>query len=313
MKDARSLMLIVLSSLLFVVSFVLLWTWGYRIYIKAPAAPAITAILEKKQPAEANDTRDSLTHIYDAVLHTLDSRFDSAWEHADSVKQRLDIRLGEFYRLKTEIERLLKNHGADADLGIARTKISELQQRVKDLLDKNLDVEYENKKLAAVLQQLSVNGKPVVSNARHASFESKQPSEKKETVSGLFTSSELNLAAMKSNADKDMETNQSQETEKLVGSFNIRNLGIPNSNTELMVIVIQPDGQVMKNSAWESGTFLTEEGKKIYSCKLHFEYSQGETKRLNFSIISDKYPKGNYTMQIYQNGVQIGKIQKFLS
>ena len=52
---------------------------------------------------------------------------------------------------------------------------------------------------------------------------------------------------------------------------------------------------------------------KIYSSKMRFDYSKGEIKKLNFSLSSDKYMKGNYILQIYHNGVLIGKLSKSLS
>jgi hypothetical protein len=80
-----------------------------------------------------------------------------------------------------------------------------------------------------------------------------------------------------------------------------------------VVVVLQPDGQVLQKSAWESGTFETRDGKKIYSCKLRCDALQGEAKQLNFSLSADSYQKGNYTMHIYHNGVLIGRASKILS
>ena len=82
---------------------------------------------------------------------------------------------------------------------------------------------------------------------------------------------------------------------------------------EMLVVVLQPDGRVLKNSEWDAGSFNTQEGKKLYSYKLNFTYARGEPKRLNFSLRADRYQKGNYTMQLYYNGLMIGKAVKTLS
>ena len=58
---------------------------------------------------------------------------------------------------------------------------------------------------------------------------------------------------------------------------------------------------------------ITPEGKKIYSTKLRFDYTQGEAKQLLFSLTADKFQQGNYILNIYQNGKLIGKIVKTLS
>ncbi len=312
MKDRKSLLLIVVSFLLFIVSFTLLWTWGYRFYIKSPSDKVIQGQVMPSTPASATATRDTLQKLYTATLNNLDTQFDSARNNADSLRGRLDMRLGEFYRLRNEIAVLLKNQLTDTDLDLARHKITELQQRVKDLLDRNLDVEYENKKLSAVLEQLTKVKNLPVNNIQSASYNNPQLVDKNEP-SVAFTATELRLTALMTSAEKEEETLLAQETQKLVGSFFVKSNVAQNNTTELYIVVIQPDGQVLKNSDWESGAFVTNEGRKIYSCKMRFDNKSGEVKRMAFSLNADKYQKGNYTMQVYYKGLLIGKVQKSLS
>ena len=105
---------------------------------------------------------------------------------------------------------------------------------------------------------------------------------------------------------------QSEQTEKFLGSFIVKSNFNQSNSAEIIVVVLQPDGHVMQSSTWESGTFDTREGRKIYSSKLHFEYTNGEAKRLSFSLSADKYQKGEYVMQVYYNGMMIGKTFKTL-
>jgi hypothetical protein len=81
----------------------------------------------------------------------------------------------------------------------------------------------------------------------------------------------------------------------------------------MMVVIIKPDGKVLKGSGWDAGTFNTPEGKKIYSYKFSFAYTRGDAKRLSFSLKGGALDKGNYTMEIYNNGMMIGKVTKSLS
>ena len=90
-------------------------------------------------------------------------------------------------------------------------------------------------------------------------------------------------------------------------------LGSTNRGNPLRWPKLQPDGRVLKNSEWDSGSFNTPDGKKIYSYKLSFNYAKGEQKQLLFSLKADKYQKGNYTMQVYYNGIMIGRVSKTLS
>ena len=67
------------------------------------------------------------------------------------------------------------------------------------------------------------------------------------------------------------------------------------------------------DSGWESGAFNTSDGRKIYSNKFAFTYSRGEDKKLQFTINAGSLEKGTYTMEVYYNGVIIGRTVKTLS
>jgi hypothetical protein len=70
---------------------------------------------------------------------------------------------------------------------------------------------------------------------------------------------------------------------------------------------------VVQNSTWDTGTFETSEGRKVYSGKLRIDYNKGELKQLMFSVTADKYQHGNYTLKVYHKGILIGEIVKNLS
>lgn len=328
MRDSKSSLLLLVSLILFLMSFIILCTWGYNTYYKSKEEkrkPLLalndSTIIANATKAIANATRDSLQRIYAATIKELDSKLDSTWNYADSLKGPLDVKLNEFFKLRNEITTILKDKNNNANLGIARQKINELQKRVEELLGRNKDVELENKRLYAMLKQLSANMKePEQQNARSAVFDNKAESTitsgspANGRISNVFIASDLRLAAlMETDNNKEIETYQAIQTDKLVGSFILKNDYNQNYNAEVVIVVIQPDGKVLQKSGWESGTFNSAEGKKIYSCKMKFDYNKGEVKRLNFSLASDKYLKGNYIMQIYQNGLLIGKISKTLS
>jgi len=313
MRDAKSLLLLLVSLLLVLVSFVLIWTWGYRFYNKNDAYNVNAKILITDSNAIANRVRDSLQKVYNETLRSLDTQLDSTLVKSDSVKAKLDVKLNEFFKLSNEITAILKNRSNNRDFNTAKQKIGELQNKADDLRDKSQVVENENKKLGGILDQLGTPQQDPDKNIKQVSFEDKPRAEKSNPDYVLFTASDLKLAAMRGADEKETETSQADATEKFVGSFTVLNNNMQLSNAEMIVVVLQPDGRVLKTSAWESGTFNTPEGKRIYSYKLNFSYLKGEAKRLLFSIKSDKYQKGNYTMQIFYNGTMIGKMVKNLS
>ncbi len=309
MKDSKSLLLLVVSVLLILVSFALLWSWGYNLGNQQSDKKGTVYIIKDSTTA-ANATRDSLKKIYASTLNNI-GVLDSTWTKADSLKDDLDLKLSDFYKLKNEIALLLKNPTNKADIDLAKKKITELQVKVDQLRERNSDIEKENKRLYDILAQLTQAQKNEVRNIRPVLFENTPVSEKTNT-NFLFAASEIRLSALMVEEDKEQETLQALQTDKFSGSFTIKNNQAQLSNAEIVVVLLQPDGKVLKSSAWESGSFETSEGRKLYSCKVRFEYNKGESKRLNFSVSSDRYMKGTYTLQLYQNGIQIGKMSKTL-
>ncbi|MBC7536195.1 MAG: hypothetical protein H7258_10925 [Ferruginibacter sp.] len=309
MKDSKSILLLVVSVLLILVSCALLWTWGYNFNNFAKDKQG-TVFIVKDSTTATNATRDSLKKIYASTIENIGT-LDSTWMHADSLKTDLDIKLSEFYKLRNEIAIILKNPAKKEDLDLAKQKIGELQKKVDQLRSKNTDVENENKRLYAVLQQLTNAQRQVLQqqpSAKSVVFENKEPTSNPTTS---FSASDMRLLAMTVEGDKEQETYQALQADKFVGSFNVKNSAAFNS-TEIVIVLLQPDNKVLQTSAWETGRFDTREGKKIYSCKVKFEYARGENKRLSFSLNSDKFQKGIYTMQLYYNGNLIGKMAKTL-
>ena len=281
------------------ISAVMLCISGYNIYFRhaAPAAQTASAV---------NTERDSLQKIYSATIKKLDEAFSASWSSADTLSQNLDVKLEEFNKLRNEITAILKDQSPDADLGSAKEKILELQIKVNALRLKNTDVEAENKRLQALLDQLTAGRQEGLTGIRMPG-----PKPATEKPAGPVITTEMRLAAVAIANNKETETNAADEAEKIVGSFSLKNIS-PKANTELMVVVIQPDGKVVRNSVWESGSFETPQGKKIYSRKISLDGGSND-KPLNFSLNPDRILKGEYTMQIWYNGNMIGKMSKVFS
>jgi hypothetical protein len=176
-------------------------------------------------------------------------------------------------------------------------------KKFDELKNRNLDVENENKRLNELLAQYINTPRQTDNNINRTTV-----AVEKNNSETTFTASELKLSA---NNENNTEVSDADAAEKFVGSFAVKN-NTNLSNAELMVVVLQPDGRILKN-AWESGTFDTNEGKKVYSRKIKFDYTKGEVKHLNFSLDADNVQKGNYIMQLYNKGKIIGKAVKTVS
>lgn len=301
MRDKKISILLLVSFLLLLASFLILCTWVYNYYTRDRLI-----VQQRVAPARTIETRDSLLKIYTSSIQNLENQLGNTYFKSDSIESGLSMRLDEYYRLKTELSTLLKNPTSNDDFKLAKVKITELQKRIEVLLNTSSDIQRENARLYKLLEQMNKDRKSPAQNAQY--IKSNDGASRENSPTAPFSTSELSLQAVKEeNEEQDIFSNQ----RNITGSFVIRNA--VDVNTELIVVILQPNGAVLQKSTWESGAFQTSEGKKVYSLKINCAYTKGEAKKLSFAITAEKFIRGTYTMQIYNNGTLIGRTTKSLS
>ncbi len=307
MRDIKSLLLGLLSV-------GLVATWAYHLYDKNQYAKKRNEVYIKDSIAVAQGVQDSLQRLYSSTISDLGIQLDSTKTNADSLRQQLNVKLAEVYKLRTEINQILGNKGASKkDLAVAREKIQELQSLVDDLKSQKESVEGEKLRLTEVMNKLSGDIAGLQENVRQLGEENRALTEKVNLAS-LFVASEVVLSPVTVKNDREQETSQAKKVSKLVVSFTVQNNLNQYNNAEVYIAITQPDGAVLKNDdVWESTTMTLSNGAKVsYTRKMRFEYEKGESKKLLFSINADEYKAGTYTLQIYHNGKLIGQVMKVL-
>jgi len=301
MKDIR-------SSLLLMLSVGLVGTWIYHLYDKTQYSQQRHEIYIRDSAAVADGIKDSLQKIYSVTLSGLDLQLSETRSDADSLKTALYSKLGEIYKLKTNIGAILKNRNATRqDLETARLMIKELQQKVDELRNENTSMEEEKLRLTGILDQLNEDIKSLEQNARKLNEENKVLAEKVK-LANVFVASSIRFYAVTLKNQKEQETNQAKKATKFILSFNAQNHATENNSADMYIVVTQPDGKVLKFSVWDIGTFDSRhEGKKDYTMKVHFGYEKGELKSLLYSLNAESYEPGTYLLQIYHNGIRIGQ------
>ncbi len=313
MKDTRPSLLLAIAVILLILSLTLLGTWAYYSHkndTRVLSAAAGNTIPHGPPIPASPAAQDSLQYMYAATIRELDMQADSTQKNIDSLKSHMDNKLIESSRLRSEISALMKSGGMSTDeVAMARQKILALQQKVEELKRINQGVDEENRRLKLLLANLT--NQQQANNNGFATAQYK-PSAEAATVTGEAVAvSELRLKAIQVNNEKEQETTDAQQAEKIVGSFIAKGNG--NTSGDLVVVVMQPDGRVLQNSTWDAGTFETREGKRVYSVKMRYDQSKNEARPYLFSISAERFQKGSYTMQIYQNGVMIARTVKTLS
>lgn len=299
--------------ILLLLSIGLVGTWVYHFYDKAQYSNLSNDSFIKDSTTIANAVKDSLAKIYTAQLNQLDSKLDSSLINADSLKTSLDDKLEEIAKLKNEITAILKNKNlSKGDLGLARQKIGELQQKVDALSSQNNTVEQEKSQLSGKLQQLTTEIDGLQKNIRQLNDENKNLTEKVNAAS-IFIASELSLNAIENKRDSEEPTTNSKRADKFVVAFMVQSPIQDFINTEVVTVVIQPNGQVLQNSDWDAGNFETNKGMKPFTRKVKFDYTKGDQRRILFTLDNFTFQKGTYVFQLWHKGTLIGQTTRKLS
>ena len=301
MKDRKSLYLLIFALSVVTISFILISIWGYNFYFQPKVPQTVTQEIQQV-PLVAKKTpmKDSLQTLLTSTVEQLGSdstTYDSATD------KTLEVKLIEFNKLKNEIEEILKNKSSSKDMSEASEKIGQLQKSVDELRSKNDEVAKENMRLNKVLKQLIIENKSGEKSIKTVT--------NKVTPAGALPLlvSHLRFAGVTEKDNNERETDIASQAVKLTGSFLISVK--PNNNaTSIYVVIVQPNGNTLLNSSWQSGTFETSSGRQTYSALVHFDNVKDNNNRLQFTIDARNFQKGKYAMEIYHDGIMIGRLVK---
>jgi hypothetical protein len=203
-----------------------------------------------------------------------------------------------FSRLREEVDNLLLNQRNPNDSGSA-----ELAGKLLIMSNVNRELEAENMRLREQLGKQGALPSGVEGNGLQLLKPEDQPK---------LSVDEVQFSAFSAISNVEMETGRAGETEKIGGSFRISNTGSRQSVAEIVVVVIQPDGTVLKNPGTETGIFYTGQTRRECSGKMRLTQQAGESRRINFSFLAPRFSTGKYLLEIYHNGVLIGQSGKTL-
>lgn len=302
LKESRISFLLLFSLSLLLLAFIILFAWGFIYYRNAAETVKAQPVIVVKDSAAIASLRDSLQRLYNGTWNQLNQQLDIANSSADSLQGRIDQKYLEFSQIRTEIARILETNKTPTQIDAARIKLIELQLRLDDWRKKYNDVAAENVRLSALLRQLAAAPNNRI-NIPSSPVATATPASSR--------SSAENLPAMQVQAWQ-LRAEEDADKVRLRGSLEVTN-NDNNPSVEMFVVILQPDGKLLKQSGWDSGSFETRDGTKIYSCKLRFDCPKGENKSLSFSVPSGNFQKGVYSIQVYHKGVMVARGNKSLS
>lgn len=214
-----------------------------------------------------------------------------------------------------EIQSILNKEGITSDeLQRAKRLIASLQADIKvfkeeivRLKDENLKLTNKNTALASENSNLSDQKKTVESDL------SQEKENKnnliKETNSTLSISNYSIKGLVVKSSGREVETNRARRIDKVRVTFDLdKNLNATSENKELYVTVYKPNGEVGKFVGANSGEITLRSGSAIrYSDRVNVNYNNMSGARVKFDWVDYEFPKGEYKIDIYQNGYKVGQ------
>lgn len=299
MRDPKLLLLALLS-------ICLVATWVYHLYDKTLYSERLVEkIPVRDSTAIASAVRDSLQHIYSAALAELDMEKSTA----DSMNEKLRSRVAELNRYKAEVRGILKNRNATKkDLEKARSNINQMKVLLAEMRDENKGLETEKYRLQTTLDQLSTEMVYLQSSIEKLGKENKELAE---TVSlaSAFVVSDLNfkIVDVKRNK-KETVTSQASKADKMIVSFIVKNHIMHLPSTDIYLVITDPAKRVVQSPVWNSGNFSTVKTNSIaFTIREHFDYEKGTAKNILYTLSPGKFLAGEYMLQVFHHGVEIGK------
>ncbi len=153
MRDRKSLFLLILALVIATVAFVLISIWGYHFYYAGKNNLSFQRSENQKNMIQKQVQKDSLQLLVKSFNPEMENDIDSMLFDS-SVDKNLASKIIEYQKLRNEIAEILRKKSSGKELALATEKISQLQQSIEDLKNKNDTIIRENERLNQMVKEL---------------------------------------------------------------------------------------------------------------------------------------------------------------
>lgn len=290
----------------------LLGSFGYIYYVNDKATTSIAA---KDGIINATSTeKDALQ----AELNEASAKYDELQSLDAKKDSSLTAKDKEIASKRAEIQRILSRPDASSsELAQARGLIKSLngtisgyKQEIAVLKQKNTLLTYERDSITVERETARGERDKYQRNYDSTTKVVKQKEDVIDVASTLHASNFTIAGINEKNNGKEKTTTTAKKVDKLRISFELdENRVTQSGKKDLFVTITAPDGTPVSVQALGSGTFKTREGKEMpYTQKLSIDYIQSSKQPVQFDWKQNSsYQKGNYKIEVYNNGFKIGE------
>lgn len=261
---------------------------------------------QQTQIAKVSDEKSDIQKNFDASL----ARLDSMSTVNKDMESKLTDKNTEIAKVKAEIRTILNKKNATAgELAKAKRLIEDLNGKITTMEADVARLTEENEHLTADKVALTQDKEKLTQDLTTTTT-AKDELAKKVDVASTLNASNIRVTPInvKGNGKEKVSTT-AKRVDKLLIAFDVDNRIAQTGSTDLFVSIIGPDGKVITSENSGSGTFTTrEEGEKTFTAKVPVDVETAKRKNVEFGFApGTSFQKGNYKVQIYQNGFLIGE------
>lgn len=251
----------------------------------------------------------------ESAKNKLQNQLDSLSDEFERTRTEIEVRDSilskrdaEIFDKQKEIQNILnKSEISESELRQAKRMIVALNADISRFKQEISDLKAKNDSLLVVNENLNVEKTSI---SEELISEKEKAIETEQNIRSTFSVSNYKITGLQvRNSGKEVETDKARRIDKLRVSFDLDpNEWAETGEKEVYVAIFKPDGSLGKFKDADSGELETWSlGTIRYSDKIKFNYTTGTKKNISFDWEDYEFPKGNYRIDIYQNGFKIGQ------
>lgn len=250
------------------------------------------------------NTLDSAKNAINADFIAASAKVDSLTQQNTNLEGTLLQKSNAITKLKNDISAILvKKEATESELANAKAMILELNGKLTGLVSDLAKAQEENKVLTGKNEELTNQNSTLSTNLNSTT---KEKERLQDIGSTLHASSfDIQSILIKSNGTE-KSTSSAKRANTIRLSFQIdKNKITASGPQDIYVCITSPDGSAFS----EGGKLNTrEDGTKAYAQKLAVQYIQNEVLPITYDIKNiQNFTKGEYKIEIYNNGFKIGE------
>jgi FtsZ-binding cell division protein ZapB len=279
----------------------LLGTWGYIIYDKSKTGEQLAQT--QAQIVQADSSKSAIQEQFNEANARLDEMTGKNAK-LDSLLKRDDADIS---AMKSRVKSILgKEHATAAELAEARNLIAKLNGQIDGYIAEIERLKGENLQLTQDKATVTAQRDQV----QHSYDSVNVVKNNLQDVGSTLHASNIAILAVDEKSDgKEKETTSAKRANALKVTFQLDENRIAETGSkDLYICITDPAGQPVSVQALGSGTFTTRDtGDKVFTVKKSVDYVQGQVLPVEVTWKQQaKFTKGQYKIEIYNNGFKIG-------